>query len=413
VEQSDAIGGISVTASHNPIEWNGLKFMGSSGQFLDVTENKELQDILGRNDLSYVPWNLLGSHSAADFWLGRHIDTVCALKYLDRALLKKRRFKVVADCVNAAGGEIVPKLLRELGCDVIELNCDMSGVFAHPAEPLPENLTELASRVKLEKADLGIAVDPDVDRLVLITERGEPYGEEYTVASAVKFILERSRAREKVRPDEDRDKTSSEGRGERLPARLAPASSERAGKAGRRERVVVNLSTTRAVDDIAAEYGAEVIRTPVGELNVVKRMKEVGAIIGGEGSGGVILPEAHLGRDALVGIGLILQMLADFGGTLSDLKASLPSYAIAKDKIELGSTSPGEILRNLEVSANSTGRINTDDGLRIDYENHWVHFRKSNTEPIIRVIAEARTTTEAKDALERMKNEIATGVQIS
>ena len=381
VEHSDAVGGISVTASHNPIEWNGLKFMGSNGQFLDGDENKELQDILERNDPPYASWSSLGNHSVADFWIRKHIDSVLGLRYINSALLKKRRFKVVVDCVNAAGGGIVPTLLRELGCEVIEMNCDVSGVFAHTPEPLPENLTELAARVKLEKADLGIAVDPDVDRLVFITERGEPYGEEYTVTSAVKFVLEKERRK---------------NGGERRP-----------------EKVVVNLSTTRAVEDIAAQHSAEVFRTPVGEINVAKRMKEVNAIIGGEGSGGVILPEAHLGRDALVGIGLILQMLAEFGGTLSELRASLPSYSIAKDKITLGNTSPDAVLKRIEISANNAGRINTDDGLRIDYSDHWVHLRKSNTEPIIRVIAEARTMTDAVATLEQFKKEIATGVQIS
>jgi phosphomannomutase len=369
VEKSDAAGGISVTASHNPMEWNGLKFMGSSGMFLDAGENKELLDIADRKAVSYAPWDSPGKHTVTHFWIRKHLDVVLGLRYLDKSLLQRRRFKVVVDCVNAAGGEIVPTLLREFGCEVIEMNCDLSGVFSHAPEPLPENLTELAARVKSEEADLGIAVDPDVDRLVFITERGEPFGEEYTIAAAVKFVLGRRKENGK----------------------------------GRTEKVVVNLSTTRAVDDIAAEYGAEVVRTPVGEINVAKRMKEVNAIIGGEGSGGVIVPEAHFGRDALVGIGLILQMLAEFGGTLSGLKASLPQYAIAKGRMAVHSDSPDAILKRIQSSLNSNGRVNTDDGLRIDYPDHWVHLRKSNTEPIVRVIVEARTMARATEIMEQLK----------
>jgi len=275
--------------------------------------------------------------------------------------IRKRRFRVVLDCVNAAGGMIVPLLLEKLGCEVIPLNCDVSGVFAHTPEPIPENLTSLASRVPIEKADLGIAVDPDVDRLVLITEKGEPYSEEYTIASAVEFVLGRRPAK---------------------PSVAKPI-------------VVVNLSTTRAVDDIARAHGAEVVRTPVGEINVAKRMKETGAMIGGEGSGGVILPDVHLGRDAIVGIGLLLQLLAESGTTLSGLKARLPSYQIAKGKIELGTVSPDEILESVRKAHAREGTINTDDGLKIDFEDTWVHLRKSNTEPIVRIIAEAHTMERA------------------
>lgn len=373
VEQGGAAGGISVTASHNPIQWNGLKFMASTGMFLDGAENRELWNIAERPP-TYASWDRLGRQSSEEVWLERHCDAVLGLEMVNVESIRRRRFRIVLDCVNAAGGKIVPMLLERLGCEVVPLNCDVSGVFAHTPEPIPENLTDLAARVKKEKADLGIAVDPDVDRLVLITERGEPYSEEYTIASAVEFVLRR-----------------------------------RAGtRGGAPPRVVVNLSTTRAVDDIARAHGAEVLRTPVGEINVAKRMKETGAVIGGEGSGGVILPDVHLGRDAIVGIGLLLQLLADSGGTLSALKASLPSYQIAKGKIELGEVQPGEVLRRLQASHAREGKINTDDGLKIDFADYWVHLRKSNTEPIVRIIAEAPTMDRASAAVAAFTGEIKT-----
>ena len=252
-----------------------------------------------------------GARSTTRSWLRKHIDSVLGLSLLDLEALRRRRFRVVVDCVNAAGGLIVPDLLKEMGCEVRELNCEVSGIFAHTPEPIPENLTSLCQEVVKERADLGIAVDPDVDRLVLITEEGKPYGEENTVASAILFMLERH-----------------------------PGN----------QRVVVNLSTTRAVDDIARRFGATVDRTPVGEINVARRMKEVHALVGGEGSGGVILPLAHLGRDAIVGIGLLLQLLADSRGTLSALKSSLPQYAIAKGKVEVAGRDPGTVLEQLQNS---------------------------------------------------------------
>jgi phosphomannomutase len=372
VERSDALGGISVTASHNPMQWNGLKFFAETGMFLDADENEQLWQIAEEGNLQYSPWNNLGVHSSEDQWIQKHVDAILSLQYIKKDVIRQRRLRVVLDCVNAAGGIIVPMFLRELGCEVIEMNCDVSGIFSHTPEPIPENLLDLASRVKAEKADLGIAVDPDVDRLVLITEKGEPLGEEYTIASAVKFVLETER-------------------------QLGHTYSQ---------SVVVNLSTTRAVEDIAVSYGAKCIRTPVGEINVAKKMQQIGAVIGGEGSGGVILPAVHLGRDALVGAGLILQMLSEFRGTLSEMKATLPMYSIAKGKIKLGGLSPEKVLEKIQSSRNGTGRFNTDDGLRIDFPDHWVHLRKSNTEPIVRVIAEAKTMQQAIEIVESYKREI-------
>jgi phosphomannomutase len=368
VEKERATGGISVTASHNPMQWNGMKFVAPTGLFLDADENRELW-AMAEAEPAYASWEKMGRHDADESWIRKHIDAILALDLMDAARIRRRKFRVVVDCVNAAGGVIVPLLLRELGCDVIEMNCDVSGVFAHTPEPIPENLTSLAARVRTEKADLGIAVDPDVDRLVLITERGEPYGEEYTIASAADFVL----------------------------GRLA-------GKRG--AKVVVNLSTTRAVEDIAAAHGASVVRTPVGEINVAKKMKELGAVIGGEGSGGVILPAVHLGRDAIVGIGLILQWVAESDKSLAELKAALPQYAIAKGKMEIGTMRPDEILARIAGRHRQEGKINTDDGLKIDFPSTWVHLRKSNTEPIIRVIAEAATMDEAVHTVNQFKNEI-------
>jgi phosphomannomutase len=251
------------------------------------------------------------------------------------------------------------------------MNCEISGIFSHTPEPIPENLTDLSARVIKEKADLGIAVDPDVDRLVLITEEGKPFVEEYTIVSTTKFILEAEKQM---------------GRTDHI--------------------VVVNLSTTRAVEDVAKEYGAKVYRTPVGEINVASRMKQLHSVIGGEGSGGVILPEVHLGRDAIVGIGLFMQLLANFGGKASALKASLPQYEIVKNKIELGTLKPDEILKRLHEKYSKTETTNFDDGLKIDFPASWVHLRKSNTEPIIRIIAEAKTRDEAAQLVDRFQKEI-------
>ncbi len=367
VERTGAAGGIAVTASHNPIIWNGLKFLADSGMFLDAPQNAALRTIVQKPEREYVPWDQTGDFTADATWIDRHIGAILAMPYLNLRTLKHRKFKVVVDCVNAAGSVIVPRLLKMLGCRVVEMNCDASGVFAHDPEPIPMNLGSLSRRVKREKAHLGIAVDPDVDRLVLIDENGRPIGEEYTIASVVQFVLK---------------KETERARRKRKHPKL---------------NVVINLSTTRAVEDIAAQYNATVIRTPVGEINVAKTMKETGAIVGGEGSGGIILPKVHLGRDAPVGIALTLQHLAEFDGPLSELRRGLPDYSIEKTKIEAGSRNPGEIMDRLANRYSGKGTINTDDGLRIDFGDSWVHLRPSNTEPIIRIISEAPEASRAKE----------------
>ncbi len=368
-EHSDAAGGVIVTASHNPIEWNGLKFLNSDGIFLDADENIELRKHF-KGQYTYASWNKIGTHSSVPEAIDKHLEAALGMKHIDSDVIRRRKFKVVIDCVNAAGGVIVPQLLDRLGCEVIPLHCDVSGVFAHTPEPLPENLTHLADTVRKEKADLGIAVDPDVDRLVLIDENGKPVGEEYSIAAAVSFVLSHTQTSERYRP------------------------------------VVINLSTTRAVEDIAAGYGTPVIRTPVGEINVAKRMREAKALIGGEGSGGIIHPGVHYGRDAIVGIVIVLQYLTEFGKPMSALRASLPNYFIKKDKIQVRNADPETILGSLADASGGNGTINTDDGIRIDYPDYWVHFRKSNTEPIIRIIAEARTADEASHVVHKYKSTI-------
>ena len=354
-EHSDAVGGVAVTASHNPMEWNGLKFINEKGVFLDAAENKELWKYAEMSP-KYAPFDTTGKIEHNDFFLHDHIRRVLAIKSIGVEAIRKRHFKVVVDCVNAGGATVVPALLNELGCSLVKMNCEPTGEFPRKPEPIPENLGAVMERIRLEKADLGIVVDPDVDRLVLITEKGEPFSEEYTVAQAVKFIFSKTPKEKRV--------------------------------------AAVNLSTTRAVDVIAQELDGKVHRSAVGEINVVKKMKSVGAVVGGEGSGGVILPEVHYGRDALVGIGITLQHLLEFGGTLSELKESLPKFEIVKMRIDIGKGNPDKVIEAVRKSY-SKFKTNTEDGLKIDAPDYWIHLRKSNTEPIIRVISEAASREEA------------------
>lgn len=358
IKKFNAAGGIVISASHNPNEWNALKLLNSDGEFMTPEQNKEILELLDKPS-QFKSWDKLGKLEVSEAGLMNHLNDVLSLKYIDFGAIRKRKFRVLLDCVNGAGSYIMPKLLEELGCEVIKINCEKNGIFPRLPEPIPENLTETMKTVIDNNAEIGIVVDPDVDRLVLITERGEPFIEENTITQAVKFILSKEKG-----------------------------------------DVVVNLSTTRAVDDVAKEFGAKVFRSPVGEANVVKIMKEVNAVIGGEGSGGVILPVLHYGRDALVGTVLTLQHLLEFGGTMSELKESLPKYNIVKGKIETKDHKPDDIVNRLMEKFHNE-KINTDDGLRIDFDDHWVHFRKSNTEPIIRCIVEA---DKKENAEKYMKN---------
>ncbi len=354
VKNLKAVGGIQISASHNPNEWNALKLLNKNGEFMSPEENKQMLSNLEFAVSNYSAWNKLGKFTSYTKGLDSHIDAVLKIPFINIPKIRKRKFKVLLDCVNGAGSYSMPKLLERLGCKVIELNCSKSGIFPRLPEPIPENLKSTMLAVKKFKADLGIVVDPDVDRLVLITDKGEPFSEENTITQAAKFWL-----------------------------------------AKKKGNVVVNLSTTRAVDDVANEYGCTVFRSPVGEANVVKKMKEVKAVIGGEGSGGIILPKAVFGRDSLTGTVIMLQHLLEFGGTMTELKNSLPQYYIAKKKIEIGNKNPDEVITKLIIKYGNQ-KINTEDGLRIDFADHWVHFRKSNTEPIIRCIVEAKNKNNAE-----------------
>lgn len=362
-EKSDASGGISITASHNPSEWNGLKFLNSDGIFLGPDECAEFFALVDAGTVPLAGWMASGRIRLATDTITRHVELALALPFVDVAALSARRFKVVVDAVNASGSHIVPQLLERCGCDVVPLFCDASGLFPHTPEPLPENLTQLSDAVRAHRADIGIAVDPDADRLVLIDERGEAFGEEYTITQAAEFML--------------------------AFARRADASADLS--------VVVNLSTTRAIDDVAARHGARVVRTAVGEINVALEMKRIGAIIGGEGSGGVILPALHYGRDSLAGIVITLAHLNAHGGTMSSLRSSLPAYEIVKKKAQLAhGVSPSSALEKIALHHAGGARLSTIDGLRLDFDRSWVHMRASNTEPIVRVIAEAPTRDEAE-----------------
>lgn len=363
VKKLKAQGGIAISASHNPNEWNALKLLNGTGQFLSPAEYVQMQKFLADGQSNYKSWDKIGKWTEYSKGIQNHIDAIFDLGIIYVEEIRKKRFKVLVDCVNGAGAYILPDFLKEFGCEVIEMNCEKTGIFPRTPEPLPENLTETMKRVKSAKVDFGIVVDPDVDRLVLISDKGEPFIEENTITQIVQFVLSRKKG-----------------------------------------NVVVNLSTTRAVDDIAAKYGCSVFRSPVGEANVVKKMKEVNAVIGGEGSGGIIFPELHYGRDALVGIALTLQYLSDYGKSISELKKELPQYFIVKKKIEV-TKNPDEVISKLTDNF-SNQKINTEDGLRVDFDDHWVHFRKSNTEPIVRIIVEAKSESKAEGLSKKYFNDI-------
>ncbi|MGD8782312.1 MAG: phosphoglucosamine mutase [Ignavibacteria bacterium] len=364
IKKLGAVGGISISASHNPNEWNALKLLNSEGEFMTPEQNKQMLEILEESNKQYESWDKIGKVEYYNDGLKNHMQDVLNLEIIDKNLIREKKFKVVLDCVNASGSWVMPELLEELGCEVIKLNCEKTGVFPRLPEPIPQNLTETMKVVKDNNADLAVVVDPDADRLVLITDKGEPFVEENTITLAVKHIL-----------------------------------SKQKGSA------VVNLSTTRAVDDVAKEYGCKVFRSPVGEANVVKKMKEVEAVIGGEGSGGVIYPGLHYGRDALVGTVITLQHLAEQNKKLSEIKNELPRYEIVKRKIETGNSNPDEIINKL-IDKYSNEKINTEDGLRIDFDDHWVHLRKSNTEPIIRCIVESESLEKSEELAEKYFEEL-------
>jgi phosphomannomutase len=356
-----AAGGIILSASHNPAEWNALKLLNEKGEFLSPEEGQAVMDLAEQGDEGWVGYEQIGAFQRRNF-LDYHIYRILNLDFIDPDLIAGRDFKVVVDGINSVGGVAIPILLRRLGVrdeNILCINCDPTGLFAHVAEPLPQNLTETIDYVKDTGADLGIVVDPDADRLALIENGGRYFSEELTQVLAADFLWR-----------------------------------------FRKGPFVTNLSSSRAIEDVAERYGMEVYRSAVGEINVVKKMQEVGAVLGGEGNGGVILPDLHHGRDALVGVAMVLQHLAQEKTTLSQVRDTLPDYTIVKNKLPIGDLDPDALLRQM-AGRYKDERTSTIDGLKVDFDDGWVHLRKSNTEPIIRVYAEARTPEAAQRRAEQ------------
>lgn len=359
-----ADGGIIITASHNPRQWNALKLLNSRGEFLSDAEGKQVL-ALSEEEFDYPEIDAIGHVLSRAPFNDEHIRRVLALPLVDVEAVRRRRYKVVVDAVNSVGGVVIPKLLRELGCEVVELNCEPTGDFAHNPEPLPENLTGISEAVVREKADLGVVVDPDVDRLAFVSEDGTMFGEEYTLVAVADYIL---------------SKTPGD--------------------------TVSNLSSSRALRDVTERHGCRYYASAVGEVNVTTKMREVGAVIGGEGNGGVIYPELHYGRDALVGTALFLTWLTERGLTMTQLRATYPSYFASKNKIQLTpAIDVDKVLREVKERYASEN-VNDIDGVKIDFPENWVHLRKSNTEPIIRVYTEAKSMDEADALAKRFMAEI-------
>ena len=360
-----ADGGIIITASHNPKQWNALKLLNEKGEFLNDSEGKRVLALADDDNFQFPDVDHLGKVILSENFNDKHIAQVLALQLVDIEAVRARKFKVVVDAVNSIGGVVIPKLLRELGCEVVELNCEPTGEFAHNPEPLPQNLTEISEVIVREGADLGIVVDPDVDRLAFVNEDGTMFVEEYTLVAVADYIL-----------------------------------SQKAGN------TVSNLSSSRALRDVTECHGGSYAASAVGEVNVVAKMKETGAIIGGEGNGGVIYPELHYGRDALVGTALFLTYLAKRNMSMTALRATYPAYFASKNKIELTpAIDVDKVLLEMK-SRYASEDVNDIDGVKIDFAESWVHLRKSNTEPIIRIYTEAKTATEADELAQRFIREI-------
>ncbi len=358
VEHHHAAGGLAITASHNPIEWNALKFIGPSGLFLDALESAEMRKVVD-GDIPRATWDEIGGITMDDQAVERHIERILALPYVDVEGIRRRAFRVALDCIRGAGGGIMLDLLARLGCHVTAINLEADGRFPRPPEPVAENLGELERLVLNSGAEIGFATDPDVDRLALVSELGRAIGEDYTLALAASVVLR-----------------------------------HRGGP------VVANLSTSRILDDVANDTGARVVRAPVGEVNVATLMRSEGAAIGGEGNGGVILAELHFGRDAPVGVALILQMLLDSDASLSAVVARYPRYSIIKEKVDRPKGSLEAVYEGLR-SDFPGAEADTQDGLRLSWSDRWVHVRPSGTEPIVRVIAEAPTLAAAQELISR------------
>lgn len=365
-----ACGGIIITASHNPTQWNALKLLNENGEFLNDAEGREVLRIADENEYTFATVHELGKVYENTTWTRRHIESVLSLNLVDVEAIRKANFTVALDAVNSVGGVAVPELLKALGVkNVIELNCDPSGKFAHNPEPIPANLTQISEVMASGVANVGFVVDPDVDRLAIVMENGEMFVEEYTLVSIADYVLAHT-----------------------------PGST------------VSNLSSSRALRDVTQRHGCTYTAAAVGEVNVTTEMKRTGAVIGGEGNGGVIYPESHYGRDALVGIALFLTLLAKSGKTVSELRATYPAYEIAKNKIELTPEIDVDaiLLAVKEKFSQVEGCAITDiDGVKIDFPASWVHLRKSNTEPIIRIYSEAATMAEADALADEIKGVIA------
>ncbi|MCM1028421.1 MAG: phosphoglucosamine mutase [Pseudoflavonifractor sp.] len=363
VTGENACGGIIITASHNPKQWNALKLLNEHGEFLNDAQGKEVLRIAADEAYSFAEVDALGHEFVNTTYNRRHIDQVLALDLVDVEAIKKANFTVAVDAVNSVGGIVIPQLLRALGVkNIIELNCEATGKFAHTPEPIPENLTQIADLMKEGRADVGFVVDPDVDRLALVMENGEMFVEEYTLVSIADYILSHT-----------------------------PGST------------VSNLSSSRALRDITQRHGCQYNASAVGEVNVTTLMKKTGAVIGGEGNGGVIYPAAHYGRDALVGVALFLTLLAKSGKKMSELKATYPAYSIAKNKIELTPDIDVDAILAAVKEEFKAEKITDIDGVKIDFPQSWVHLRKSNTEPIIRIYSEAATMAEADALADKIK----------
>jgi phosphomannomutase len=357
VPEEGADAGIILTASHNPGQWNALKLLNEKGEFISGADGAEMLRIAEASEFEFTSFDTLGSVSSKDY-LDIHIQKVLDLKLVDVEAIKKANFKVAVDAVNSSGGIYIPALLKALGVEVVhELYCEPNGKFPHNPEPLPEHLTDIASLIVKEKCDVGIVVDPDVDRLAMVCEDGSMFGEEYTLVAVADYVLQHTPG-----------------------------------------NTVSNLSSTRALRDITEQRGLIYEAAAVGEVNVVTKMKDIKAVIGGEGNGGIIYPESHYGRDALVGVALFLTSLAKSGKTSSQLRDSFPKYVISKNKIELTPSTDVDAVLEQVKGVFENARINTIDGVKIDFPNEWVHLRKSNTEPIIRIYAESATRDSA-DAL--------------
>ncbi len=365
---ANADGGIIITASHNPRQWNALKLLNEKGEFLNAAEGQAILDCAAAEDFNFAEVDELGTISEHDF-TDEHLDAVLALDAVDTEAIRNAHFKVVLDAINSVGGIIMPKLLERLGVECIGLNCEPSGDFAHNPEPLPKNLEELSDTVVREGADLGISVDPDVDRLAFICEDGKPFVEEYTLVSVADYLLERA---------------------------------ESEGRTGM--TTVSNLSSTRALRDVTEKHGGKYFAAAVGEVNVTTKMREVNALIGGEGNGGVIYPSLHSGRDAMAGVALFLSNLAHKKVKVTELKAGYPQYHIAKNKIELADKALIDKILEAMKKEFAAERINDIDGVKIDFEaeRQWVHLRRSNTEPIIRIYSEAPDEAAAQALAERV-----------